>query len=410
MSSFGILAAIVEDPGLSHPMPGLPTTAKSGDVRATALELASSLVFGVLPGPPLPALPTSLSSCHALEEAVRPHLDRKPCLVSFSGGRDSSSVLAVAARVARREGLPLPVPITIRYREAPDADESAWQELVVAHLGLEDWERVEIEDELDYLGPLAARLLQQHGVRWPPYFHYEHLLLSKAAGGVLLTGHDGDAVFGHWRWASMTTVRRRERRPGARDLARIILAKAPEQAKRWEARRHLPPLDWLRPEALAAVREGWISERMSHPWNWEHWLARLARHRSLAVGLSTLDVYAQDVGSHAAHPLLDPRFLAALARDGGRTGFGDRTAMMRTLFSHVLPEAILARERKARPGGGFWRGRSRAFADSWDGTGIDEEMVDPLALRAIWRSTRPPLGAIALLQQAWLAGAVKGTS
>lgn len=379
-------------------------TAAPGEVRANSLELASSLVFGVLPGPSLPEAPLSLSSRAALEDAVRPHLEHHPCLVSFSGGRDSSAVLAVAATVARREGLPLPVPITIRFRNAEGTDESEWQQLVVDHLGLREWELVEVDDELDYLGPLATQLLLRYGVRWPPYFHYEHLLLSRATEGVLLTGHDGDAIFGHWRFRSLAPVRRRERRPYTADVAWLALAAAPKSVRRWEGRRHLPPLGWLRPDAVATVKVGWAAERASHPWQWPRWLHHVVNHRSLAVGLSTMEVFARDVGARVAHPLLDLRFLATLARDGGSAGYGDRTAMMRTLFSDVLPDPILARSAKTRPGEGYWREPSRTFASDWDGTGVDTEIVDPVALRATCtKSSRPPIGAIAVLQQAWLA-------
>ena len=54
----------------------------------------------------------------ALEAAIMPALLRSPCLVSFSGGRDSSAVLAVAARLARGAGLADPIPITIRVPAA----------------------------------------------------------------------------------------------------------------------------------------------------------------------------------------------------------------------------------------------------------------------------------------------------
>ena len=57
----------------------------------------------------------------ALEAVVLRALLRPPCLVSFSGGRDSSLVLAIASDVARRHGLPLPVPATNRFPgRAPD--------------------------------------------------------------------------------------------------------------------------------------------------------------------------------------------------------------------------------------------------------------------------------------------------
>ncbi len=82
----------------------------------TQLEIASGLVLGTTPPTPLPS--AAVGARQALELAVRPALERAPCLVSFSGGRDSSAVLAVATRVARRHGLPPPVPATNRFRDA----------------------------------------------------------------------------------------------------------------------------------------------------------------------------------------------------------------------------------------------------------------------------------------------------
>lgn len=74
-----------------------------------------------------------------MEHAVLPAVSRPPCVVTFSGGRDSSLVLAVAANVARREGLPQPVPATINFKGIKTAEESSWQELVIRHLGLDEW-------------------------------------------------------------------------------------------------------------------------------------------------------------------------------------------------------------------------------------------------------------------------------
>ncbi len=364
------------------------------------------MVFGEHPGAPLPQVELDLTARAALEEAIRPHLSSRPCLVSFSGGRDSSAVLAVATHVARRHGLPLPVPVTIRYRGAADADESAWQELVVNHLGLNDWVRIDVDDELDYLGPVATQVLRRHGLMWPPSFHYHQPMLAHASGGVLLTGHDGDAVFGHWRWARLTAVRRRTRRPTSRDIARLALAYAPTRVRRWASREPLP-LSWLRPEAAARVEGAWAAERAGHPARWDRWLQRLARHRSLALGLWKLDVIARDCAARAVNPLLDPRFLAALARTGGRAGLGERSAVMTALFADLLPAEVLLRSDKARLGGGYWRSHSKAFVAEWDGHGIDEDLVDRQALREVLTSptARPRSGAVAVLQGAWLAAA-----
>ena len=67
----------------------------------------------------------------ALERAVLPALLRPPCVVSFSGGRDSSLVLAAAVAVARSEGLAAPIPITVRFPASAESDEQEWQERVV---------------------------------------------------------------------------------------------------------------------------------------------------------------------------------------------------------------------------------------------------------------------------------------
>ena len=97
-----------------------------------------------------------------------PALERPPCGVAFSGGRDSSLVLAVAVHVARREGLPEPIPITRVFPDVSESDEQLWQERVVRHLGLREWHRVTVHDELDVMGPHATAHLREHGIVWPP--------------------------------------------------------------------------------------------------------------------------------------------------------------------------------------------------------------------------------------------------
>ena len=97
----------------------------------------------------------------ALDDAIRPFLRRSPCLVSFSGGRDSSAILAAATALARREGLPLPIPATNRFPHVDESDERPWQEHVVRALRLEDWIRLDFGDELDCVGPVASAALRR---------------------------------------------------------------------------------------------------------------------------------------------------------------------------------------------------------------------------------------------------------
>ncbi len=124
--------------------------------------------IGVRPDPvPLPELDRALTPLEALERAVLPGLLEPPCMVDFSGGRDSSIVLATATRVARKRGLSLPVPSTNLFPALPDTHESEWQEIVIRHLGLPDWHRRTFDNELELLGPLATSVMARHGLVAP---------------------------------------------------------------------------------------------------------------------------------------------------------------------------------------------------------------------------------------------------
>jgi hypothetical protein len=135
----------------------------------------------------------------ALERVITRALQRPPCLVSFSGGHNSSLVLAAATRAARREHVPLSIPVTWRPTDAPRAEESAWQEAVVAALRLTDWIRLPTGDDLDFVGPVATDVLRRHGLLHPANAYFHAPLLKEAAGGTLLTGVGGDQVLGRLR-------------------------------------------------------------------------------------------------------------------------------------------------------------------------------------------------------------------
>lgn len=371
----------------------------------TSLELASGIPLGEQPdAAPLAPAEATLGARLALEEATRRCLVRGRCVIGFSGGRDSSALLAVAVHVARREGLPLPVPATLRYRDVPKAEESAWQELVIRHLALDDWVRLEVDDEHDFLGPVAQPVLRRHGVLWPPYFHSYQPLMALAAGGVFVTGTGGDNLFAGWRWGRLEPVRRRAVRPGMGDLGRLALIASPPLVRRVAARRHPLPCTWLTPGALREVKARWFAHYAAEPVRWDDRVGWLVRQRGLALAVSTLDVLGHDCGATVANPLLDRQFLATLARRGGRAGCGDRTAVMRALFADVLPFEVLSRTTKAQFGPCLWRGASQRFAAAWDGSGTDPALVDVRRLGAEWAKPFPAPASMSLLQQAWLAG------
>ena len=102
-------------------------------------------------------------------------------MVAFSGGRDSCALLAVAVGLARREGIADPIPITLEFADAATI-ETGWQERALAHLGVEDRVRVAVADELDLVGPVAARGLRRHGLLYPANAHLV-VPMARAARG-----------------------------------------------------------------------------------------------------------------------------------------------------------------------------------------------------------------------------------
>ncbi len=76
---------------------------------------------------------------------------------------------------------------------------------------------------------------------------------------------------------------------------------------------------------------------------------------------------------------------------------------MRMLFSHLLPEAVIVRSDKARITPAVFRDPATEFALRWQGEGVDDELVDPTVLRAVWLAPDPDLRSALLLQAAWVA-------
>lgn len=370
--------------------------------RPTPLETAAGLMLGLDDAAPRRLPPAgALSPVAALAESVLDALTRPPCYVAFSGGRDSSAMLALATRVARVEGLPLPVPITLRYPGVPETYESDWQELVVAYVDPPDWVRLEFTDELDYLGPWAESVLRRHGALWPMNSHAHLPYFQFTVGGSIIDGVDGDAVFssGHARALAVLRGRTPPTRGAVRDLG--FLAAPPPLRRAWVRRRGLR-LPWLTSPAQAELLARLAVEFADEPVSYAQRLHWFARSRYVGAVQFSTRLLAADHDTRVVRPLLDPQFLSALARAHGRQGFQNRTATMRWLFAGLLPPEVLARSTKASfPN--FWNNHSARFAAEWDGGGVDRTLVDVDRLRATWQ--RRPLDhrSALLLQQAWLA-------
>jgi asparagine synthase (glutamine-hydrolysing) len=375
-------------------------------VSSTALEpleLASGLVLGLVPELVPVGSAVEPSPRAALERAVLRGLARPPCVVSFSGGRDSSAVLALAASVARREGLPLPIPATNRFPAVESTDESEWQERVVAHLGLEDWIRLEHEDELDCVGPVAQRVLERHGLLWPFNTHFHVPLLELARGGSLLTGIGGDELLEVSSWTRVADVLRGRVRPEPRDLLRLGFVLAPAPVRAIVLRRRLPdPFPWLRPEAWSEFLERSAARAATEPLRWRPHVRWVRRFRYLHVGQASLRKVAAAEDAQIVHPFLDLEFAGALAQLAPRARYASRTDAMRTFFSDLLPDEVLARQSKTFFDAAFWGEPSRRFAAEWDGRGVDTSLVDVEALADVWRSEAPEPRSFLLAQAAWL--------
>lgn len=373
--------------------------------RMSPLEVAWGWVAG---GPPVRrvvldrAVPAPEA---ALEEVIRPALLRPPCVVQFSGGRDSSLVLAVALRLARREGLPDPVPRTHRFAGLAETSEDQWQEMVIRHLAVREWERVDLTDELDLVGPVAAPSLLRHGLLWPPMLHARHFDLTRVGGGSIVDGEGGDEVLGPGRMAPWLAVLSGRAAPGPFMLKHMVFALSPRPirrlgAKRWYGRLRPP---WLRPRAWRELEAALVADLAAEPIDRRRALGRHLQRRGVSAFLQNSSGLAAEHGTLDLHPLLEPLVLASLAVAGGRLGFPGRTTTMTRLFRDLLPPEVLRRSSKARFNRRAFHVHSRAFAQGWDGRGVDEDLVDPDLLAQAWAAEEPSAMSFALLQSAWLA-------
>jgi asparagine synthase (glutamine-hydrolysing) len=355
---------------------------------------------------PARAFPAPASSVRdVLADLLIPRLETDPCFVSFSGGRDSAALLALATRLARERGLPDPVPVTLRFENRPRADESVWQDITIDHLRLRRWEIVTIGDELDPLGPNATAVLRRHGLFWPPVAHRIFPLLELARGHVLIFGTGGDEVFSPWRGHAARQkldVRVRPFRKAVRRAAFNLLPESVRIYARFRGRRDLP---WLRPGARRELERKYraLLVRRRRGTNWAHVVQRIPDSRNFELNQSIFALLARDAGVCLVQPFFDAEFLQALGASAPRRGFSSRADAMRLHFGDVLPPEVAERPTKAVFDELHGGRHMRAFAASWNGDGLDPAMVDPDALRAEWSKPRPEYRSLTALNAAWLA-------
>lgn len=117
------------------------------------------------------------------------------------------------------------------------------------------------------------------------------------------------------------------------------------------------------------------------------------------AGLATI---AADHDALLVNPLLDDGFLAALTAMAGRRRRATRIELLGEIAGTALPAEVVAPRPKARFLEVFLRDPTRQFVRSWDGGGVDEDLVDAAALRRLWARWPIPAGTATLVQDLWL--------
>ena len=366
-------------------------------LRPTPLEIASGIVVGTEPRrfhTHLASTPRSdrIVPLRALQAAMLPALRRTPCFVSFSGGLDSSFVLAVATGLASEHGLPAPIPCTWRFSGAPCADESQWQERVIAVLQLSVWVKMQADDDLDLVGPVAQRLLQRHGVLHPVNVHSHLPIVELAAGGSLLTGVGGDQILSGWRSGP-----RRSRPSSLRDVV-------PSPVRAFvRHRRGDDASPWLHDGPSRSTLAAHLHEIAAEPVSFHRRVAWHSTRRDLAMTCSSLDTLAADHDVLLVNPFVDRRFVASLSQVPGIRSPTSRCEVLGAIAAGAVPAVAYASRTKAHFLEVFLRSPTREFVASWDGSGVDPALVDVPSLRRLWSMWPIPPATAGLVQQAWLS-------
>lgn len=342
------------------------------------------------------------SLVEALERVIRPALEQQQCAVLFSGGRDSSMILAITVGLARREGHPEPVAITRSFPGIASADEYEWQRLVVDHLGVREWNRIDQTDDGRVLSSTVTSGLRRFGVLYPPMVHALTPVFPHVAGGVVLTGEGGDEWLGPHRATPFAMLRSRSGLSRPDLYQHAFEASLPKSARqRLLRRRFANDCLWLRPAARDEFLTSVIEDETNAPFNWGEALVRLGHRRSVCASTRNVAALASTWGVRVVNPLHTAEFTRALQCAGGRLGFPGRTSLMREMASDLLPPELIRRRSKAYLDEAMWAERG-SFAETWSGGGLDQTLVDSSVLRRVWESPEPDSRTVMLLHSAWL--------
>ena len=199
----------------------------------------------------------------------------------------------------------------------------SWQERVVRHLGLGEWHRVVLHDEVDAIGPLARTRLVAHGVLWPPNLAGDVPLIEAVPGGSVIDGEGGDEVLGD-TWHRVAELQQLVRAPWPlrkRRLRAALEAAAPARVRTSRVRRHWgDQLTWLTPAGRELVLDTLAREEAERPLRYAASLLMVPRKRKQVLAARNRRLLAAPSGVEITSPLLHQDFIDALARRRRRAG------------------------------------------------------------------------------------------
>lgn len=371
--------------------------------RLTPDELCVSTLYGRVPGRLRPTLSGRLSLRDAMEQELIAALLRPPCVISFSGGRDSSTLLAIAQQLAKKEGLEPPIALTDRYPYAPESLEDDWQRQVIEHVGCKRWEIIDHQrGDHELLGDDALRWLERYGPLYPTNWVTFEGAARLASGGTLLTGYGGDELFAPALRPYYAALRNRTR-PALRRTHTLPGEVLPRWARARVLRRSTTParVAWLRPATRRRMMRAEAEDLSRVPWDYGTMIRGVHTDRDYQAAIESVAVLGRATGTRIAHPFAAPRVLAAAAERYGTRHPRSRTAGLRDLVGDLLPDPVLRRSSKADFTDVTLGPTSLERLRDWGGEGIDEQRIDRAALMAEILGDQPSAQGFVAILAGW---------
>jgi asparagine synthase (glutamine-hydrolysing) len=229
-------------------------------------------------------------------------------------------------------------------------------------------------------------------------------MLRAAGVGSLVTGNGGDETFSYLVRRVKPSIRRAVRAlPPRQAVVYVPLLLLPESARTRLVFRRGIRLPWLRPGARREVVRRFVAASLEPKGTPLDELRKLHASRLIEIGRGVQTTFERDSGARLFEPFLDIRFLEAAAASTPPGGFASRGAALEAFFGDLMPPEITRRGTKASFTEALWGPDSRAFAEAWDGSGLDSTLVDATELRRAWARPKPDLRSVTPLQAAWLA-------